>query len=717
MQSHRVALSLMIATCLMACGNETSSGSGGGSSGGSSGQVGTGGDGDTGGSGGTAGTAGIAGSGGSGGSGGSVEPGTCGTDPSAVRSWCDAATWGGSVPTSTTDVVITGEVVVDCAAQAGSIDIPAGARLKAARTTDSTLTVHGNLVVRGTLDYGTPESRICNATAEIIFQGMDDQAFQGTPNPFPFEGGTPGVFPEPKEIPLEVVDSDYGVWVVDSGVFTAAGAAKRAWSKLTETTGPGDATFSVEDASGWLAGDRVVLTPTAESSVSEHYLQFDEAVVLSVDANNVTLESAPAHEHLGCTDCLRRGEAANLNRSVVVRSFDDTAHAHIMVAHSGLLQLDSVELRWLGPKKECSRQEPFRRSPIHFHQQEDASDASFVRHVAIWGGNHHFLMQEKSNGVEVNDVAGYDTIGVGFSLFFDNSTCNTRCSAIEDWAPRNTVFTNVLAAKVAVPQRDDCNEIGGVVAISPSGGEGSGCLGCVATGTAYNFGAFGIEGALLSAEGGAGRPLDFTLNNNVTHNNAGNGISNWQNTDVLQPAYDGNQTWSNGEDGVHHGAYGNAFEFTNITSIDNAGADFAVIAIQSDASRPRVDGATFDGFRTLPYFLVPTLPVVIKNASFTGARNPAITQVQDTCSGGNENDPEDGTCIRNWLRFENPEFPEGVQPFLFGWHANKHSLWEVRGFSHPDYPNLPANFDLYRRDNFVSGGSHHAEFDAWLVPR
>jgi len=42
-------------------------------------------------------------------------------------------------------------------------------------------------------------------------------------------------------------------------------------------------------------------------------------------------------------------------------------------------------------------------------------------------------------------------------------------------------------------------------------------------------------------------------------------------------------------------------------------------------------------------------PVVIRNVKFTGVANPAITQVQDKCSGGDETDPKDGTCIRNWL--------------------------------------------------------------------
>ena len=314
------------------------------------------------------------------------------------------------------------------------------------------------------------------------------------------------------------------------------------------------------------------------------------------------------------------------------------------------------------------------------------------------------------------DVAGYDTIGTGFAMFYDFSTCDTRCSG-ETFVVTDTVFTDVLAAKVAVPERDDCNAIGGVVGINPSGGEGTGCVGCVATGVAYNFGQFGNEAALHLAEGGSGRPVDFAFNRNVTHNNAGHGISNWQNAGELEPAYDHNQTWSNGENGVHHGAYSNPYLFTNLTAIDNAGADFAVIAIQSDRTRPRVDGALFDGFRTLPYFLVPSMPVVIKNARFSGVRNPAITQVQDTCSGGDENDPEDGTCIRNWLHFDNPVVPKGVKPFLFGWHQNRHSVWEVRGFSIPTTRTCPRTSIFTEGTTEVAGGSLNTDFDAWLVPR
>jgi hypothetical protein len=102
---------------------------------------------------------------------------------------------------------------------------------------------------------------------------------------------------------------------------------------------------------------------------------------------------------------------------------------------------------------------------------------------------------------------------------------------------------------------------------------------------------------------------------------------------------------------------------------------------------------------------------------FTGARSPAITQDHDECDGGNDSDPNDSTCIRTWIRFENPRFVAGTVPFDFGGQRNKFALWEICGFSHPDYPALPASFDLYRKDNQVAGGSYSAAFDAWLVPR
>jgi len=637
-------------------------------------------------------------------------------------SWCDAATWGGTVPTASSDVTINKAVVVDCNAEARNVTIEAGGgKLSASRTRPTTLTLRGNLVVKGTLDYGTAADRIADGVvAEIVFQGMQDRNYIGTPSEFDCgvndlndcERGPP----QPTR--LTVVNSDVGLWVVEEGVFTAAGQLKKAWSKLTEGTSASDATFTVANATGWRAGDRIMLTPSATISVETYAKQFDERVIASVSGNAVTLAQAPTYAHAGCADCVRRSEAANLSRNVVVRSFDSTAHAHIMVANRGVVQFDSVELRWLGPVHDCTRAEkPVRRSALYFHQQGDASDPSFVRHVAIWGSKREFLRAESSNGIEVTDVAGYDGQLYGFVRDFDNSACGLRCIEPDDGlgAIRRVNFSEVLAAKVATPSRyDDCAAIGPAIGITAGGGD---TVDSVATGIAYNFQEFGNEAAIYWQEERAGHsPIDL-FDRNVAHNNAGNGISNWQNNTANNTPFTDNQSWSNGSNGFLHGAYGNSVTYSNITAIDNGFRSFGIKSTMMASDRKRIVGGLVDDVGPILYTFVPDYPVIMSNLRFTGAREHAFTQVHDLCVGGNPDDPNDGNCIRAWLRLENPIIPAGVVPFDFGDHVNKHSLWEVRGFSHPDYPALPANFDLYHRDNHVAGGSYYAAFDAWLVPR
>jgi len=276
-------------------------------------------------------------------------------------------------------------------------------------------------------------------------------------------------------------------------------------------------------------------------------------------------------------------------------------------------------------------------------------------------------------------------------------------------------FSEVLAAKVAVANRyEDCAAIGPAIGITAGGGD---TVDSVATGVAYNFHDFGNEAAIYWQEERAGHsPIDL-FNRNSAHNNAGNGISNWQNNTVNDTPFADNLSWSNGANGFLHGAYGNAITYSNLTAIDNGFRSFGIKSTMMSADRKRITGGVVDDVGPILYTFVPDYPVIMSNLKFTGARSPAFTQVHDACVGGNENDPADGTCIRAWLRLENPSIPAGVVPFDFGNHVNKYSVWEVRGFSHPDYPTLPANFDLYRRDNQVAGGSYYAVFDAWLVPR
>jgi hypothetical protein len=277
----------------------------------------------------------------------------------------------------------------------------------------------------------------------------------------------------------------------------------------------------------------------------------------------------------------------------------------------------------------------------------------------------------------------------------------------------------VVAAKVGVAMRaEGCARIGHRhTGIAVSGGEGSGCQRCVATGVGYAGSGADVSGFAWQ-EGGSGRPLEFVFDDNVAHNNANHGAFIWHNGGNSQAPYLNNAFWSNDGYGIHWGAYVNSFVLQSFTAIDNGLASVGVKAIPADA-RARLDGATLDDLRVLAYVLVQDEPNILRDLTFTGEKPVAFSQIHDPCEGGDETDPEDPECARIWLRIENPVLPSGVQPFDFGWTANRSSVWEVRGFSHPDadYADLPADFDLYRRDNQVAGGTMHAGFDAWLVPR
>jgi hypothetical protein len=648
------------------------------------------------------------------------EPEDCRADELTGSSFCAAATWGGTLPGATSDLVIAdGEtVLLDCVAQVRTLTIAEGGVLRASHARSSRLTLHGNLIVRGRLEHGRPGCRIPTAvTAELVFAGMQDALYEGTPSALESSQDVP------VDTAMVALDSDVGLWVLDRGVFTAAGALKRAWSFLTDGAGPGDAVIAVEDASGWSAGDLVALTPSAERSEREHFAQFDELAIAAVSGDgstSVELVNAPVHTHAGCDrgTCLRRAEAINLSRNVVVRSADDSAHAHVMVAQRASLQLDSVELRWLGPEwpedgPRCGG--PRRRAPIWFHQQDDAADGSFVRHVAIWGGQSHFAVIERSHGIELRDVAGYDALGSGFELFYDAAGC---ASCERDFAPR-VLLREVLAAKLGVALREqDCLRIvHRHTGIAVSGGEGSGCERCVATGIGYLGGGADVAGFSWQ-EGGSGRPAAFVFTDNVAHNNRNHGAFIWHNETRPQSPYARNAFWSNDGYGLYWGALGTALAFQDLTATDNGAASIGVAATPED-ERLRVERASLDDLTVLGFAFPPERPAILRELSFGGAQPLAFSQPHAACSAGDESDPMDPDCTRIWLRIERPRFAPGVKPFDFGWTANRASLWEVRGFSHPDaeYRDLPADFDLHRRDNEVTGGALHAGFDAWLVPR
>jgi hypothetical protein len=614
------------------------------------------------------------------------------------NSFCTATTWGGDLPSREADLVIAeGEtVVIDCEAEVGSLTIEPGGALVASRNTDSRLDVYGNLVVRGILNYGTTETRISSdVRAEVVFHPAPDDDYVGTPTSV--QSGSesePSVSTE-----MRVEDADRGLWVVDEGRFFAAGSVKTGWTRLRDAAGPDDTNFDVDDVTGWHRGDRLAFVPTAEGATVDG---FEESLLSDVHGRTVIVEGGLRHDHVGCADCVRRGEVLNLTRNVVFRSYDDGAHAHIMVADRAIARLDSVELRWLGPRA-CDG--PERRAALYFHQQDDASRESYLRHVAIWGGEREFVVMERSHGVTMEDVVGYDGFGAGFVAKMDRTNCGAECTDAEASIPTDSQWTGVVAARVsadagscAAPER-----VAGFVLP----GTGGGCAGCVAVGVAAGT----SESAGFRLGEGGGLPEVFR--ESVAHHNDGHGFLFWQNDVDPGHPYNGLVAYSNAAHGVHWGAQGNALALTDYTAIDNGESSLGLRAVPITAGA-RVERATVDDVRMLPPTAPPDEPTTVVDLEFTGTRDVGVTQSDAECAA---DAPDSVDCPRTWLRMVNPIFADGMQPFRFGDPGNLHTIWEIRGFEQPGYPDLPADFDLHRRDNEIEGGFYHSEFDAWLVPR
>jgi hypothetical protein len=638
--------------------------------------------------------------------------GTSGTVP--TDSWCDDATWpDGVVPTADTDVVVESgrRILVDCDATARTIEVQSGAELFASRAVATTLTVHGNLVTYGRLDWGTPEDRIEDAVAQIVFAGAVDDRFVGTPSEVIGDD-----FGPTRLTPIEIVPDDVGLWVLGEGELFAAGRAIRSWGVLLDDVGPGDSVLELDDASGWRVGDRVVLTPTGTIAAPEFDAQTEELLVASVDGDAITLADAPAHAHVGCAACLRRGEAAVLDRTVVIRSADHAGHAHVLVAESGRVGLDAVELRWLGPAWPAPRcGNPPRRAPLWFHQQEDASRGSFVRHVSIWGGKSGSIVVERSHGIDIEDVVAYASDGPAFALVIDTSACAARCDDEDEAAPRDVVFDRALAIAIGVvPRPEDCATISHRhAAFMLGGGEGSGCRGCIAAGIAAGPSSGSDASAFHWPERG-GSPSVFA--DCVAHDSDTHGIFLWHEAAVLQGPFAGVALWSLAKAGIAFSGRSTGARFTDVTISDAGGPSIVVASGGPDDASPLVS-ALVDDLHVAAPIAPHVVPFEIVGARFSGAVSPAMTNAAVACVDGDPEDPADEACPRAWVRLVDPEFAAGTVPFAFGTPANRHTVWEIRGFVHPDYPELPIDFDLYRADAGVPGGMAVPELDAWLVPR
>ena len=364
--------------------------------------------------------------------------------------WSSPSTWGGTVPTANTQVVI-----------------PVGKRIVLdVSTTVKNITVLGTLEVKDTplelqTDYIAVQGALRLGSAINPIGSKITITLKGNPAENIMNMGSRGIL------------------VMGGRLEIYGKAPKVAWTKLADNSPSGATNLSLLENTGWLAGDQLVIAPTdfyndgnfQKSPITEQgevqsttgssialktalqgarwgKLQYATESGMSLTQGSLTLPNMTARDTGGTTIPTvldERAEVGNLSRNIVIQSADDTQWqqqrygAQVMVmGATSQVYLDGVELRRVGQAGK------FGRYPVHFHNLsydttgKELSDATAtLKNSSIWNSAQRCVVIHGSNGVKIQNNICYDI--KGHALF------------LEDGVERRNVLENNLVLKVRPP--------------------------------------------------------------------------------------------------------------------------------------------------------------------------------------------------------------------------------------------------------------------------
>lgn len=237
----------------------------------------------------------------------------------------------------------------------GEHTVDVGSTLRFDPNVNTTVTMRGNLVVRGKLEM-KPNPGI---THTLRFDGIDERDFVG--------GG------------MNVLASDIGLWVMGSGRLDLRGAPRAGWNR----TGS-DPT--------WASTDEILTAPFEPGDVSTFAPYGGSlASVTSPDGRVFTQE------------------ALNLTRSVRIEGTPN-GRTHIFIRSSSPQSIRYVAIRHVGPRQgELPDDNHFviGRYGLHFHMCGRGSAGSVVTGVVLRDCGSHGFVAHLSNGIAFSDCVAY----------------------------------------------------------------------------------------------------------------------------------------------------------------------------------------------------------------------------------------------------------------------------------------------------------------------
>jgi hypothetical protein len=327
---------------------------------------------------------------------------------------------------------------------------------------------------------------------------------------------------------LDPLDTDVGLWVMGEGVLDVRGTSKRAWNRSGASR-------------SWEPEDELVAAPVEPGD-------FEPAPFVAGD---------PVPSSNG-----RRAEVLNLTRNVRIEG-TPSGRAHVFIRSTGRQRIMFATLRHLGPRQPDGdhTSSVLGRYGLHFHHCHEGSEGSLVEGVVVRDCGAHAFVPHMSHGITFRDCVAYDV--------FDEAYW---------WDPNDETNDLLIDRCVAGSVRFDPPLLGHRLAAF--------LLGLGSRMVLRGSVAFAVHGSRTSAGYSWPEPPSglWTFRDNVAHNNVAAGIFVWQN--VQEPHLIQRFTaYHNGEAGIIHGAYANAYHYRDL---DLTGQETAIQLFA--AGRPDLHG-------------------------------------------------------------------------------------------------------------------------------
>jgi hypothetical protein len=245
---------------------------------------------------------------------------------------------------------------------------------------------------------------------------------------------------------------------------------------------------------------------------------------------------------------------------------NNPGRSHVLVQNNTPVQhtIDYATLRYMGPRKASGSTSAFvlGRYGLHFHMSGENNRGTVVTGTVVRDTGSHAYVPHMSNGVTFRRTISLDTLETAY--WWDvkaNEESNLDNDRTDDIR-----FEETVAGHIGIDPAGGSLRPAGYTAAC---GDENAIVGAVAFGLqngTQNSGILWPEGANACETSN-----DWAVGDTIVHNNAGAGLFTWQNTTDKHRLINGIAAYRNGGACLDHGAYKNAFDYSNIQCADNRG--------------------------------------------------------------------------------------------------------------------------------------------------